>query len=50
MADRLGGAIGAGAVIKVYNLIQLLIVFFWRLPKLKLIQTYLYYRKEGIRV
>jgi len=46
MEDKLRGTIVAGTVFRIYEIINQLVLFIWRLPKMKLIIVYYNYRKE----
>ena len=50
MNDKLRGTIVAGTVFRIYEILNQLMLFIWRLPKMKLIKIYYHYRKESENV
>lgn len=44
--DKLSGTIAVGTAFRIYKIIYQLLIFIWRLPKIKLIKLYRNYRKE----
>ena len=47
LADNLSGEVVAGAIVRAYRLLSEMIIFAWRLPKIKIIRIYHRLKKGG---